>query len=290
MDWTRLGLGLVLSATIGWLAYRRGSLSQSGVAGAILTGTAIFGFGGWTWGLVLIAFFVSSSLLSHFRRADKTSVSEKFAKGERRDLAQTLANGGFGALLAVAVLLLVDLPGRPRPGDPLYTYLTLAYFGAIASANADTWATELGVLARTPPRLITTGKPVAPGTSGGITVYGTCAALAGSTFIGLVAFVLIQLAALATIGRPLLSDAPAIWIVSLAGLFGSLFDSLLGATMQAMYWCETCSKETERRLHTCGAPTRALRGWPWLNNDAVNFVSSVAGAVLAGSLGLLILL
>ncbi len=68
MDWTRIALGFLLSTAIGWLAYRRNSLSKSGVAGAIITGTAIFGFGGWTWGLVLIAFFVSSTLLSHFRR------------------------------------------------------------------------------------------------------------------------------------------------------------------------------------------------------------------------------
>ena len=290
MDWTRIGIGLLLSTAIGLVAYHRNSLSKSGVIGAIITGTVIFGFGGWTWGLVLIAFFVSSTLLSHFRRADKTVMAEKFAKGERRDLAQTLANGGFGALLAVAVLLLIDLPGKPRLGNPLYAYLTLAYFGAIASANADTWATELGVLSRTPPRLISTGKPVAPGTSGGITWYGTVAALAGSAFIGVAAFVLIQGAALATSGALLLSDLPVVWIATLAGLVGSLFDSLLGATVQAMYWCDTCGKETERLVHTCGTPTRPLRGWPWLNNDAVNFVSSVVGGLLAGSLGLLILL
>ncbi len=289
MDWTRVGLGMLLSAAIGLLAYRRDSLTRSGVAGAVLTGTAIFGFGGWTWGLVLIAFFVSSTLLSHFRRADKAPMSEKFAKGERRDLAQTLANGGFGALLAVAVLVLVDLPGQPRQGNPLYVYLTLAYFGAIASVNADTWATELGVLSQTPPRLITTGRPVAPGTSGGITSYGTLAALAGGVFIGLAAFLLIQVAALATSGQPLASDLPVVWIAGLAGLLGSLFDSLLGATVQAMYWCDTCGKETERCLHTCGTPTRLLRGWTWLNNDAVNFSASVVGALLAGSLGLLIL-
>lgn len=289
MDWTRIGLGLLLSAGIGWLAYRRDSLSKSGVAGAIITGTAIFGFGGWTWGLVLIAFFISSSVLSHFRQTDKTAMAEKFAKGERRDLAQTLANGGLGALLAVAVLLLIDLPGQARQGSPLYMYLTLAYFGAIATANADTWATELGVLSRTPPRLITTGQPVPPGTSGGITAYGTLAALAGSAFIGIVAFLLIQVASLATTGALLVSDGPVVWIASLAGLLGSLFDSLLGATVQAMYWCATCDKETERRVHTCGTPTRPLRGWLWMNNDAVNFASSVVGGVLAGSLGLLIL-
>ena len=129
-----------------------------------------------------------------------------------------------------------------------------------------------------------------PGTSGGVTWYGTLAALAGSAFIGVAAFVLIQGAALATRGTLLLSDLPLIWIASLAGLVGSLFDSMLGATLQAMYWCDTCDKETERRVHTCGTPTQPLRGWPWLNNDAVNFGSSVVGGLLAGSLGLLILL
>ncbi len=147
MPTTQLLAGLVLSSAIGWLAYRRNSLSHSGVAGAVITGTLIFGFGGWTWGVVLIAFFVSSTLLSHWRQADKAGLAEKFAKGERRDLGQTLANGGFGALLAVAVFLLVDLPGEVRLGNPTYAFLALAYFGAMATVNADTWATELGVLA-----------------------------------------------------------------------------------------------------------------------------------------------
>lgn len=289
MSPVRLLLGLLSSVAIGWLAYRRGSLSASGVAGAVLIGTIVFGFGGWTWGLVLIAFFVSSSLLSHYKQAAKSRLAEKFAKGERRDLGQTLANGGFGALLAVAVLLLVDLPGRPRAGNPLYIFLALSYFGAMATVNADTWATELGVLARSAPRLISTGRRVEPGASGGVTWQGTLAALSGGLFIGLTAFLLIQVAALATTGQPLASDWPLALIAALAGLAGSLFDSLLGATAQQIYWCPSCAKETERRRHTCGALTQPLRGWRWLNNDAVNFVSSVAGGLLAGGLGLLFL-
>ncbi len=73
---SRLVIGLLLSAAIGLLAYRRNSLAPSGVAGAILVGTLIFGFGGWTWGLVLISFFVSSSLLSHYRQEDKSALAE----------------------------------------------------------------------------------------------------------------------------------------------------------------------------------------------------------------------
>lgn len=284
----RLMIGLLLSAAIGLLALRRNSLAPSGVAGAILVGTLIFGFGDWTWGLVLISFFVSSSLLSHYRQADKIALAEKFAKGERRDLGQVLANGGAGALLALAVFFLIDLQGQARAGNPLYVYLTLAFFGAMASVNADTWATELGVLARETPRLITTGRPVAPGTSGGITRYGTLAALTGAAFIGVAAFVLIQAAALATSGSLLLTDLPIVVIAAAAGLVGSLFDSLLGATVQRIYWCDQCEKETERQVHSCGARTRPLRGWGWMNNDVVNFTASLVGGLLAGSLGLLI--
>jgi uncharacterized protein (TIGR00297 family) len=285
---SRLVIGLLLSAAIGLLAYRRNSLAPSGVAGAVLVGTLIFGFGGWTWGLVLISFFVSSSLLSHYRQDDKIALAEKFAKGERRDLGQVLANGGVGALLALAVYFLIDLQGQARAGNPLYIYLTLAFFGAMASVNSDTWATELGVLARETPRLITTGRPVAPGTSGGVTRYGTLAALTGAAFIGVAAFVLIQLASLATSGALLLADLPIVVIAAAAGLVGSLFDSLLGATVQRIYWCDHCEKETERQVHSCGVHTRPLRGWGWMNNDMVNFVSSLVGGLLAGSLGLLI--
>src|SRR5690349_10761554 len=102
---TQILLGLLLSGLIGYAGYRRGSLSKSGVLGAMLVGTAIFGFGGWAWGILLIVFFVSSSALSHFKATRKEALAEKFSKGSQRDLAQALANGGAGALIAVANFL-----------------------------------------------------------------------------------------------------------------------------------------------------------------------------------------
>ncbi len=275
---TRLAIGLVLSGAIGLLAYRRDALTSSGVAGAMLVGTLIFGFGGWTWGLTLIAFFVSSSLLSHYRRAEKEAVAEQFDKNERRDLGQVLANGGLGALLALAVYFLVDLAGQARAGHPLYVYLTVAYFGVMATVNADTWATELGVLARNRPILLTTGQSVEPGTSGAITATGTTAALAGSAVIALVGGLFTWQDGL----------GPALAIAlggTLAGLLGSLFDSLLGATVQAIYFVDALDKETEQHpLHRSGHPTRHIRGWAWLNNDLVNFIASIVGAALATGL------
>jgi uncharacterized membrane protein len=68
------------------------------------------------------------------------------------------------------------------------------------------------------------------------------------------------------------------------GLVGSLFDSLLGATVQGIYFCEHCAKETERPIHVCGQAARPLRGWTWLNNDIVNLLASLLGGLVAASM------
>lgn len=277
----RLALGCIFSLAIGLFAYRQRALSRGGVAGAVLVGSAIFGFGGWVWGGLLIAFFVSSSFLSHYGSQRKVALAEKFAKGSRRDLAQTLANGGMAAALAVAA-------GCVGRGAPLYPVLALGLYGALASANADTWATELGVLAKQAPRLITTGRPVPTGTSGGVTRQGLLAAVAGATFIGLAAFILVQGAALLTTGAWLLRDWVVIPAAAISGLGGALFDSLLGATVQAIYYCDACGKETEQAIHRCGRPAQRIRGWGWLDNDGVNFLASVVGAAIGAALGFML--
>jgi uncharacterized protein (TIGR00297 family) len=273
---TQLIVGLALSLLIGMLGYWRGALTPSGVAGAILVGTLTFGFGGWIWGVLLVTFFVSSSLLSYYRRSDKEMVAEKFAKGSRRDLGQALANGGAGALLAVAFAL---------TPDPL---LFVAFVGLMATVNADTWATELGVLSRMPPRLITTGQPAPPGTAGGITWLGTWAAVAGALLIGATATVLTQIESLL---QGLGWSRQAVHLSSIAvvgGLVGCLFDSLLGARVQGIYYCDHCGKETERTVHSCGHPSRWVRGWPWLSNDLVNLFASLVGGLVAVSAALLL--
>ena len=270
VSYLQIAAGLVLSAIIAWLAYRRKTLTQSGVLGAILTGTAIFGFGGLDWGLLLIAFFVSSSLLTRYKEAAKAQVAEQFAKGGPRDLWQALANGGIAALLAVAY----GLTGAA------HLPLLFAFVGAIAEANADTWATELGVLSRKTPRMITTRQAVAPGTSGGVTWDGAGAALAAAALIGGLAAVLGRLG-----GMSLDKAVMLLPVGALAGVIGSLVDSLLGATWQGIYYCDACGKETERELHRCGNRTRLMRGWRALNNDWVNLLGTLTGAVVAGGLG-----
>lgn len=257
---TQIGLGLLLSTAIGGLAYWRRSLSASGWIGAVLVGTLTFGFGGWAWGLTLIAFFVTSSALSHYKeRIKEQRAAEKFAKGGRRDIWQTLANGGLGALCA----LIYALSGE--------SVIWLAAFaGLMATVTADTWATELGVLSPHAPRLITTGKPVAPGTSGGISLVGTGASMLGALLIGLTFWLFLWLER---------GSAP-LWLIPaalLGGTLGSLADSFMGATVQAIF-AYADGRETERRVDRAGNPTTFVRGWAWLNNDLVNLISSVAGA------------
>jgi uncharacterized protein (TIGR00297 family) len=253
---TGLGVGSAVALFIGVFSWARGSLSPSGVLGAILIGTPVFGFAGAVGTAALLGFFISSSALSKAFRSRKVQVEEEYAKTGTRDLGQALANGGVAGL--AAVLLGVT-------GDERYA---LAMLGALVAANADTWATELGVLSRSPPRLVTTLRQVAPGTSGAVSGVGMLAATAGAAFVGLVA-------ALAGARWSLVP-----WLV-LAGVVGSLVDSFLGATVQDVRWCDACGRETERRVHRCGRPARPYRGFSWLGNDTVNVVATVAGALLA---------
>jgi uncharacterized protein (TIGR00297 family) len=242
-----------LSVAVALAAWRRGALSPSGSAGAVLVGAAIFGAGGQRGSALLLLFFGSSSALSRLSGADKKP---------RRTMVQVLANGGVPAVLA----LLYDVwPSR---------HLAAAYAGALAAANSDTWATEIGALSKTPPRLITTGGAVERGTSGAITPLGTLASVAGALTIGI---------ACAALDR----DADVIWRVSVGGMAGSVADSLLGATLQAVYTCSVCGMRTEDRRHAHGDASPALiltGGVPWMTNDTVNLCASLVGVAGGGLL------
>jgi len=264
----KLFLGLALGTLIGGLAWKAKALNRSGAIAAALSGCLIFGLGGIAWAVLLLAFFISSSGLSKLFAARKAALSEKFSKGSQRDWGQVLANGGLGALLAVT-----------HAAWPQAAWPWVAFAGAMAAVNADPWATELGVLNPTPPRLITTLRPVERGESGAISWTGSLAALGGAALIGGLAALVSRWAGVPTGG---LSGLGLLAAAALGGVGGSFFDSLLGATVQAIYWCPHCQKATERHpLHLCGTPTTQHRGWEWLDNDWVNGIASAVGAIAA---------
>ncbi len=251
--------GFILAIIIAYLAYRAHSLNKSGAVAATVIGTIVFGLGGLQWTILLLTFFITSSGLSRLFKKRKLGLDEKFSKGHERDAGQVFGNGG----LATAFVLLHAFYPESNIG-------WIGFAAALAAVNADTWATELGVLNPTPPRMITDlRKRVEKGTSGGISLFGTFASLMGSAIIALLA-------------AWFANQWSLFPLITLAGLAGSLFDSFLGATVQAMYYCPTDKKETEKHpLHTCGTETIHIRGWKWLNNDWVNFACGAFGAVIA---------
>lgn len=255
--------GFILAIVIAYVAYRAHNLNKSGAYAATLIGTVIFGICGWQWAILLLTFFITSSGLSRAFKNRKQGLNEKFSKGHERDAGQVLGNGGLAALFAA---LHAFYPESIIPW--------VGFAASLAAVNADTWATELGVLNPTLPFLITDlRKSVEKGTSGGISLWGTGASLLGSSLIALLA-VLLSPTGILNGGHWLL--------ITFAGLAGSLFDSFLGATVQAMYYCPTDKKETEKHpLHTCGTETVHIRGCKCLNNDWVNFACSAFGVVTA---------
>ena len=259
----QLFLGFILAIIIAYLAHRARSLNKSGAVAAAFTGTVIFGIGGWEWAILLLTFFITSSALSRAFKKRKQGLDEKFSKGHERDAGQVFGNGGIATFFAALHFFF-----------PESTLPWVGFAAALAAVNADTWATELGVLNPHPPRIITNvNKVVEKGTSGGISLIGTLASLSGSALIAFLA--------------SLLTDNWSLFpLITFSGLAGSLFDSFLGATVQAMYFCPKDNKETEKHpLHSCGAPTTLIRGWKWLDNDWVNFACGafvVATALLFG--------
>lgn len=273
----RLALAVGMSAAIGAVASVRGALAPSGVLGAVVTGTATFGLGGWAPGAALVAFFVSSSLLSHAFGWRKAELEARvYAKGSRRDLGQALANGGVAAALCVLGALWPDTAwpdaGGWEASGPATRWVAGA-LGALAAACADTWATEVGAAAPGQPRLVTTGRPVPPGTSGAVSAVGLAAAAAGALFTAALGW-----GAGWAAGAALPADL--FWAPAVGGLAGSLADSLLGATVQGAFLCPVCGTHTERARH-CGVRAVRVRGWPWLGNDLVNALATAAGAAVS---------
>ena len=216
-------------------------LTPGGLVAACAVGVGVtWGFG-WPGLALLAAFFLTGSIL--------TQMAER--RGPSRSARQVLANGGVALIAA----LLGSWPGAA---------------GAIAAAAADTWATEIGAFSPFPPRLITSGRRVTRGTSGGITALGTLGGVAGA----------LTIAWLAHVAGPR-GMAPGLRILAAAGVAGMLADSVLGATLQGKYECPACDARFERGQTVCHEPVRLASGWRWLDNDGVNLAATLVGAAVA---------
>ncbi len=253
-------------------AYLHKSLNLSGSIGAFILGAIIFWtlrFGGL---LLLLIFFVASNIvgkLSARIRAARRSVEVEEKKGHRRDGMQVLANG----LMAAIAALLWYFGSKDG---------ALVMFGAaVAEATGDTFAGEIGRLSRRRPVSIRTFKPVTPGISGGVSFLGTLAAFLSCAFIALLWYVFFLDGGFhVTIAGALL--------VCIVGFAGTVVDSYLGATVQAIYLDPSTGKLYEKEKLD-GVELELSRGIRWVDNDMVNLMSNIFSAVFAFGMSLLVL-
>lgn len=251
---TQALIGVAFAGAVALAALRMRALTASGAIAAWIIGACVFGAGGWPFAAVLFAFFIPSTLLSRVGRSRKRSLVD-IGKHGARDALQVVANGGVAALCAVLA------------AATHASVITAAFAGAFAAASADTWGTEIGTLAKLPPRSILTRKPLATGLSGGVTLAGTLAEIAGACAVGLTAWAL---------------GVGMWWIIALGGFAGALADSALGASLQELRYCPRCERQCETDPHVCGSATTLRRGAAWMSNDAVNACATAIGALAAG--------
>ena len=236
----RLGLGLAINAAFALAAYRARSIDAPGALSAVVIGAAITAGLGVQGLALMIAFFVLGSAATRLGYRVKAARGIAQEKGGARGWRNAWANGGIPAALAV-------LAGMAPPGPR--DVLAIAYAASVATAAADTCSSEIGKAWGRRTFLITTLRPVAPGTEGAVSLEGTLAGLAGALLIGGVG-----------VATSLMSW-PAALLVGGAGLLGSLAESVLGTV-------------AERR--------------GWMGNDLLNAANTAIGALVAvGLLGLL---
>jgi uncharacterized protein (TIGR00297 family) len=245
-------------------AIKAGALDRGGFLASVAVGYAIFLGGGWVWFVVIAAFFIIGVGFTYYKYEYKKRLGGAQEKGGARNWPNILANGGVAALFAVGELAF---------GGAAFAVL---YLGAMSAAASDTVATELGLLNKSAPRLITRpAVTVSPGTSGGVTGLGFMGSLLASVSIGAIAAVLGIDRAIS----PLLIVTCAI----AGGLAGSVADSLIGATFQRKGTCIVCGASTESLVH-CEKPTQCKSGVPFVDNNIVNLLATIVGA--AASLAL----
>lgn len=290
-QWGGAVLGAMAVALVG---YRKKSLSYTGALAAVFVGCGTIGCS-LRFGLTLLAFFFSSSKLTQYKEEVKAQIDDNHKSGGQRDWIQVFCNALVPTLIAIAYGALagcVDVPLGPSPHlDPLradiITLLMGAFLGYYACCCGDTWASELGTLSKDTPRLITTLRPVRKGTNGGVSLLGLSASIAGGLFVGLVFYV-------AGIVSPTLwifdaqqelalSQWKLIPLGLLAGLFGSLLDSLLGATLQFTGY----DPVKEKVVSKPGPGIVHISGMRLLSNNMVNLISASLTSALTAVAALL---
>lgn len=250
--------GILFILFLSYAAWKSRTLTKSGMIGAMIVGSAIFIGFSWKGLLLLGCFFVTSSMWGKIKSKQKDSLHDMLKKQDQRDIIQVFANGGIPAFIAIISLF---------DHSNLIEY-TVLFSISLAAANSDTWASEIGTLSKSNPRMLLTLRRVERGTSGAVSMLGTFAALAGACLIAIVSVFLFDLSLMNLV------------VISIFGFLGNIFDTILGQTVQVKYKCRVCHKVTEKKIH-CQLQGLKTNLISFLDNDAVNILSIILATCLA---------
>ncbi len=259
----RLAVIAAVILLMAFIARKKRLLTSGGTAAAAVLGIVIFYTGGVSGFVMLLFFFLSSSIAG---RLLSSGTAERIAaKGNERDMMQVVANG----LPAALSLMLFRLSAFPD-------IFLAAFAAALAEAEADTFAGEIGRLSRRDPVSVVTFTRVPKGLSGGVTVLGLAASATASAAVGLLF--------MGTFG----CSFSSFLAVTAAGFLGALLDSFLGATVQVQYRRKDGSL-TEKAYDEDGRRNERARGIAMIDNDMVNLISGLFSVSIA-SVSVLVLL
>jgi len=255
-------LGLLLALAVAALSYHLHLLTKAAAFAAFLMGWVIFSFGQVPFAVPMLVFFISSSLLSKVNLRKKAQFDLEASYSSARGWFQVVANG------LVPVVLL--LGWAFTKSDMLH----LLYVIALASATADTWATEIGIFSRSKPRSILSLRPVAPGSSGGVTALGFAAAMVGAALVGFSGLLASGL------WNPRSFPWSVLIIITAVAVAAQTVDSVLGDRLQAKYLCSGCQKRLEAMCRHHRDACSHVSGVTWLDNNVVNMLAVVAGTAI----------
>ena len=195
---------VILLFILAFITYKRKSLDLFGSAVMVIMGVIIIFSAGANWLLLIVLFLVLSLLATRYSKKYKMSLGE--FEG-RRTSKNVISNGVVACFMAAF--------------GGYYLPFVGGFIGAIATATADTLASEIGVLDKHP-RLITTFQMVDPGTNGAVSALGTAIGVVGAAIIGIAAYFL------GIVANPL----SAILVSVISGTVGCFMDSILGALFE----------------------------------------------------------
>jgi uncharacterized protein (TIGR00297 family) len=199
---------VIVGFTFAYFAYRSKTADLSGLFSSALVGIILLVFANPRWLLVMIVFFILGSAATKYKFEYKKRIGVEQGQSGARGYKNVFANG----IAATAAAVLFGVFQQP--------VFVVMYVGCVATAAADTLASEIGVTGGIP-RMITTLKRVPIGTNGGVTLVGESVALLGGIVVSLAAFLL-----------GVIDTLPMLVACSVAGFVGTNIDSLIGATLE----------------------------------------------------------